>query len=77
MRIPTGHYNELRELSARNGTVPDWLSSATESGWGMDLSGLQLNEAVKIREPGLLGTGGQHGNSTSAATTTASTATSA
>ena len=57
MRIPAGHYEELRDLSARNGAVPDWLSSATESGWGMRLAGLPLNEAVKVRQPGALGYG--------------------
>jgi hypothetical protein len=57
MRIPTGHYNELRDVSARNGAVPDWLSAAAGAGWEMDLIGQPLNDAVKVRQPGQLGYG--------------------
>ncbi|WP_432839842.1 radical SAM protein [Dactylosporangium sp. CA-092794] len=57
LRIPAGHYEELRDLSARNAAVPDWLSSAAEAGWSLSLAGLPLNEAVNVRRPGLLGYG--------------------
>ncbi|MEV4414027.1 radical SAM protein [Catellatospora sp. NPDC049609] len=57
MRIPAGHYDELREVSARNGGVPDWLSAAAGAGWQMDLIGQPINETVKVRQPGQLGYG--------------------
>ena len=37
MRIPAGHYQQLRDLSARNETAPDWLIKAAADRWGLPL----------------------------------------
>ncbi|MFI5915783.1 radical SAM protein [Dactylosporangium sp. NPDC051541] len=57
MRIPAGHYDELRQAAEANGVVPDWLWSAARDGWSLDLAGRQLNDAVCVRNPGQFGYG--------------------
>jgi hypothetical protein len=57
VRIPAGHYEQLRDLSARNETVPDWLIRATAEGWGLHLRSRPINEVVIVRQPSDYGYG--------------------
>ncbi|BCJ76976.1 hypothetical protein CS0771_65200 [Catellatospora sp. IY07-71] len=57
MRIPVRHYEQLRDLSARHGPIPDWLVNAAVSGWGLRLRDEPVNQAVTVRQHSSYGYG--------------------
>jgi uncharacterized Fe-S cluster-containing radical SAM superfamily protein len=57
MRIPAGHYEELRDLSDRAQPVPGWLVRGCSGAWGLDLPSSPVSEAVLVREPSPFGFG--------------------
>lgn len=57
MQTSAGHYEQLRDLSARGEIVPSWLRSACAAGWGICLSSSLLNEVAVVRQPSDFGYG--------------------
>lgn len=57
IRIPEGHYAQLRELAACNEAVPAWLINAAVTGWGLHVRSQPINDVVVVREPSDYGYG--------------------
>jgi MoaA/NifB/PqqE/SkfB family radical SAM enzyme len=57
LRIPPGHYDQLVDLVAAHGQVPDWLSTAAQRGWGLALRPDRIADVVMVRRPSGLGYG--------------------
>ncbi len=75
IRIGAARYAELRD-AAPGAPVPAWLAEPARTGWNIDMTGQMIRDTVLVRPETAYGYARAATNSTSAATTTASTATS-
>jgi organic radical activating enzyme len=57
MRIPPGHYEQLRDLASQDGAIPDWLIRACAQAWDLRLSPNSLRQVVAVRSPSPYGYG--------------------
>ncbi|MGH3564930.1 MAG: hypothetical protein ACRDRH_02615 [Pseudonocardia sp.] len=48
IRIGADRYTELKDADP-NAPVPSWLADAARSGWRVDVAGLSIGDAVRVR----------------------------
>ncbi|MDN3029392.1 radical SAM protein [Streptomyces sp. S.PB5] len=51
VRLPTEHYEEVRQRARADDRVPDWLATAAAEAWSLDLADQTVGAALLVREP--------------------------